>query len=179
MTRTRTWALCLTLLVAWPTGCTPRGEIATQDEATTALLGSVRALHQQADVYEHAGEFPRAAEAVRRVLALPLPRELPEYEDVRADAYGRLAELSLRAGSPDDALSHTDTGLAETTRESVLRARLLMVRGQCLGALAERDRERGDTAGAARRREEAIQVLERSIGMNQRILARALDGGAP
>ena len=173
-----TW-LVIALLAAWPSGCTPRGEMATQDESTTALLGSVRALHHQADVYEQSGDFAHAADSVRRVLALPLPRTLPEYEDVRADAYGRLAELALRGGNADDALALTDTGLGEATRESVLRARLLMVRGQCLGALADRDRTRGDTAGAARRREEAIEVLERSIAMNQRILARALDGGAP
>jgi tetratricopeptide (TPR) repeat protein len=171
------FALLLAVFAA--SACTPRGEIATQDEATTALLGSVRALHHQADVFEHAGDLERAAEAVRRVLALPLQRALPEYEDVRADAYGRLAELALRRGAPDDALGLTDTGLAEAPRESVLRARLLMVRGQCLGALANRARERGDSAAEVRRREEAIAVLEQSIAMNQRILARALDGGAP
>lgn len=171
-------ALALSGLSLAP-GCAPRGDGGARDEATTAALGSVRALHHQADVFEHAGDFHRASEAMRRVLALPLSRELPEYEDVRADAYGRLAELALRGGSPDDALSHTDTGLAEATRESVLRARLLMVRGQCLGALAERDHGRGDEAGAARRREQAISALEQSIAMNQRILSRALDGGAP
>ncbi|MEZ4391311.1 MAG: hypothetical protein R3A48_09470 [Polyangiales bacterium] len=179
MSRRGAWALAVAIGLAGAAGCAPRGDATSRDEASTALLGSVRALHHQADVYEHAGDLARASDAVRRVLALPLSRELPEYEDVRADAYGRLAELALRGGSPDDALSLTDTGLAEATQESVLRARLLMVRGQCLGALADRDVERGDAAAAARRREEAISVLEQSISMNQRILARALDGGAP
>lgn len=175
----RATLLGLMLLAGAAGGCAQRGELSTQDEGTTALLGAVRALHHQADVFEHAGDLERAADAVRRVLALPVPRALPEYEDIRADAYGRLAEISLRRNAPDDALSLTETGLSEATRESVLRARLLMVRGQCLGALADRDRERGDRASETRRRDEAIQVLEQSIAMNQRILARALDGGAP
>jgi tetratricopeptide (TPR) repeat protein len=177
-------SLCMvlaTLALVFGSSCKPRPQRGgLPNEATVALLGTVRALHHQADVYEHAGDYARAAAAVQRVLAQEFPAGFGEAEAVRVDAYGRLAELSLRQQRPDDALSLADTGLREARRESVLRARLLMVRGEVLSRLADRAREAQDTAGAARYRDEALRALEDSIALNQRVLRRALgDGGSP
>jgi tetratricopeptide (TPR) repeat protein len=146
-------------------------------EASMAALGTVRALHHEADVYEGAGQFAQASQAMRRVLDLRLPQGFGDAESVRADAWGRLAELDLRRDAPDEALARVDEGLAATPRESVLQARLFMVRGQALRALAERAAGAGDGALAARRREEALAALERSIEVNGRILGRLTDGG--
>ncbi len=178
--RPRWIALFLAALfaVVAPLGCVPQDARGPTDESTMAVLGTVRALHHQADVYESSGDFERASQAIRRVLAIEYPRGMVESEDLKVDAYGRLAELALRRGNADDALSLSRTGLVEGRRDTVFRARLLMVRGQCLGALADRARVSGDTAGGDRLRAEAIQSLEESIAMNQRVLGRILDGGA-
>ena len=163
-------------------GCaaqTPTHREAPSNEAVMALLGTVRALHHEADVFEGAGDFERAGAAVRRILALEFPRNMAESEDLRADAYGRLAELALRRATPDEALALADTGLRDTHRESVLRGRLMMVRGQSLGALADRAHAATDEVGARRLRDQAIEALEASIALNQRLLQRLADGGAP
>ncbi len=148
------------------------------NEAVLAVLGTARALHHEADVYENAGDFVQASEAVRRVLALAIPPGMAEAEDLRSDAYGRLAELALRRNAPDEARALADTGLRDTQRESVLRGRLLRVRGQCFGALADRDHAAGDETSAARDRAEAIRTLEESIAMNLRIVRRLTQPGA-
>ena len=105
------------------------------------------------------------------------PEQVPA-EDLRSDAYGRLAELALRRNAPDEARALADTGLRDTQRESVLRGRLLRVRGQCFGALADRDHAAGDETSAARDRAEAIRTLEESIAMNLRIVRRLTQPGA-
>jgi hypothetical protein len=178
----RALAAAVALGAALLTGCAAqpadRG-VAPSNEAVMAMLGTVRALHHEADVFEGAGDFERATGAVRRVLALDFPRNMAEAEDLRADAYGRLAELALRRAAPDEALSLADTGLRDTRREGVLRGRLMMVRGQSLGALADRAHAASDEVAAGRLREQAVEALEASITLNQRLLRRLADGGAP
>lgn len=157
--------------------CSRRPEARHVDDSTMALLGTVRALHHEADVYESVGDFVRASQAMERVLALRLPPSFAEAEDVRADAWGRLAELDLRRDDPERALARIDEALAATQRESVLQARLYMVRGQSLRVLADRALAAHDEPLAARRREEALAALERSIAINERILRRLAPGG--
>lgn len=147
------------------------------DESTMALLTAARALHHEADVFESSSDFAAAQRAVQRVLALRAPASVREIEDVRVDAFARVAELSLRLDDPEAALERADEGLREARRESVLKARLLLVRGRALRALADRAQQRGDSEGAAARRREAIDALEQSIHMNERVLDAALDGG--
>lgn len=168
------------LVLALVTGCGSRNDkpAGPPNEAVIAALGTVRALHHQADVYEHAGDFQRARQAVERVLSVEFPQGAGERDDLRADAYGRLGELDLRLGQPEAGLDHIAAALAETQRESVLRARLFMVKGQCLSAQADRARERHDEAAANRFRDEALAALETSIEINTRVLRRVLgDGG--
>ncbi|MEZ4406653.1 MAG: hypothetical protein R3A52_09270 [Polyangiales bacterium] len=173
------WLSLFALALALGLGCAaePHGA-APADDVTMAVLGTVRALHHEADVFEHAGDYARASQAVRRVLAIEYPRGMLEAPDLRADAWGRLAELALRAGNADDALSQANAGLEEARAENVFRARLMMVKGQSLGALADRARDVGDAAAERRHRDEALEALEASIAMNQRVLSRLADGGA-
>jgi tetratricopeptide (TPR) repeat protein len=172
------WMICLVLL-ALSSGCR-RDSAQTSsdlDEATVAVLNTVRALHHQADVYEDAGDYPQAASAIERVLALRIPAGILEAEDIRVDAWGRLAEIALAQGEADRAMSHANTGLRDAQRESVLTARLHVVRGRALRALAEQARQAGDTTLAEERSRQAIESLETSIRINQRVLGTLLDGG--
>lgn len=147
------------------------------DEATMALISAARGLHHEADVLESSGDIAGAQRAVQRVLALRAPTAVREIDDVRSDAFGRVAELALRANDPQTALDRVDEGLREARRDSVLKARLLLVRGRALRALGEQAQSRGDATTAAARRREAIDALEQSIHMNERVLEAALDGG--
>ncbi len=173
------FGLALVLSLSAVAGCGHRAPTTDRAhaEAAMAALGTARALHHEADVYEGAGDFERAAASVRRVLDLRLPQGFEEAEDVRADAWGRLSELDLRRDQPEQSLAHVDEGLRATPHESVLQARLYMVRGQALRVLAERATAAGDQATASRRREEALAALEHSIEVNNRILGRLTDGG--
>ncbi|MFO0557142.1 MAG: hypothetical protein U0269_03930 [Polyangiales bacterium] len=162
-----------------PAGCaTPSGDQGPSlDEATMALLSAARALHHEADVYESSNDYVAAQRTVQRVLALRAPSAIREVEDVRVDAFGRVAELALRNNEAQTALDRVDEGLREARRESVLKARLLLVRGRALRALGEQAQSAGQADVAAARRREAIEALEQSIRMNERVLDAALDGG--
>jgi tetratricopeptide (TPR) repeat protein len=166
------------LLALAPAACEPRhGDTHQLDEATMAVLNTARALHHEADVFESAGDLAAASRAIERVLALRIPPGVEEAEDIRADAWGRLGELALMADAPDRALAHANTGLRDTRRESVLQARLYVVKGRALRMLAERAEAAGDPTTAQSRRREAIDALETSIQINQRVLGRLIDGG--
>jgi hypothetical protein len=71
----------------------------------------------------------------------------------------------------------TDEGLREARRDSVLKARLLLVRGRALRALAEQAQATGRADVADLRRREAIKALEQSIRMNELVLHAVIDGG--
>ncbi len=142
-----------------------------------ALISAARALHHEADVLESSGDIAGAQRAVQRVLGLRAPSAVRESEDIRSDAFGRVAELALRLNDPQTALDRADEGLREARRDNVLKARLLLVRGRALRGLGDQAQARGDTTASASRRREAIDALERSIHMNERVLEAALDGG--
>ncbi len=175
--------LCIALFVALTLclACVRKGEPSERqlDEATMALLTTARALHHEADVFEAAGDHASARAAIERVLALRFPGAVDEAEDVRADAWGRLGEIALAAEDPDRALGNANTGLQDSRRDSVLRARLYVVRGRALRRIADRAQQNGDPTTAASRRREAIDALETSIRVNQRVLRRIFDGGVP
>lgn len=179
MTRRTQGLLAVLFALSLAPGCHEgRPRPGASGEASMAFLGVARALHHEADVYESSGDFVRASLAMERVLALPMPADFVARDDLRADAWGRLAELDLRRDDAPRALARCDEGLQATPRESVLQARLYMVRGQALRTLAERAHATHDETGATRMREEAIAALERSIAINQRVLGRlATPGG--
>jgi tetratricopeptide (TPR) repeat protein len=161
-------------------GCERHGTNSRElDEATMAILNTARALHHEADVFESAGDYPAATHAIERVLALRIPPGVEEAEDIRVDAWGRLGEIALEANDPDRALANAETGLRDSHRQSVLTARLYVVKGRSLRALADRAQASGDTVSAEARRRDAIEALEASIRINQRVLGRVLDGGSP
>jgi hypothetical protein len=171
--------LATLLVMGLGVGCENRHGASSRDldETTMAVLNTARALHHEADVYESAGDYNAASQAIERVLALHIPPSVAEAEDIRVDAWGRLAEIALEADDPDRALAHANAGLQDSHRESVLRARLYVVKGRALRALADRAARSADTTTADARRREAIDALETSIQINQRVLGHLLDGG--
>jgi hypothetical protein len=128
-------------------------------------------------MYETNHDYAQATRAIERVLELRAPLAVREVQDVRVDAAGRLAELALRNDDPEAALRRVDAGLRDAQRDSVLKARLLLARGRALRVLSERAHSAGNAPVESARRAEAIEALEQSIRMNERVLAVALDGG--
>lgn len=162
-------------------GCGSRTRAPAQDTAAAqraaAWANTARALHHEADAYEDAGDLARARAAIERLLALPMPAELPDREALRADAFGRLGEILLDLHENGAALERLDAGLQQGRADSVLRARLLMVRGRALRALAQEARASNDSTREAQLRAQAIEALESSLAMNQRVLSSLTDGG--
>lgn len=174
-------ALVFVFVLSW-SACDARRQAPTArqlDEITMAVLTTARALHHEADVFESAGDYPSATRAIERVLALRIPPGIQEAEDIRVDAWGRLGEIALKAGDPVRALAHANTGLRDGRRDSVLKARLYVLKGRALQRLAERAASEGDTTTAESRRRESIDALETSVQINQRVLARLLDRESP
>lgn len=150
----------------------------TRPQALLSAIGTAQALQHEADEHEAQRDLPAALESARRVLDVPFPPGAPEREDVRLDAYGRIAELELVSG--DDAAAERDAtaGLGEASRDSYFRARLHVVLGRIHQARAAAARERGDEATARTESEAAITALETSITINRAVLGLAAVPGA-
>ncbi len=136
-----------------------------------AALGIAEGLQEQAAELEALGDVAGAIHAVRQVLEVPFPAGQADREDVRLDAYGRIAELELARGDHAAALATIEAGRGEASRDSYFHARLLIMLGRVQRAGAAALREAGDVEGARAASQQAIGTLEQSIAMNQRVLA--------
>ena len=164
--------LAIVILAACSACAGPRA----QPEALLAALGTAQALQHEVDEREAQGEITEAIAAAERVLVVPFPDGAPEGEDVRLDAWGRIAELNLGRADDVRAESAATSGLAESTRDSYFRARLHLVLGRIEQSRAERLRELGDANGARAASERAISELETSITINSHVLGIASGG---
>jgi len=148
------------------------------DERLLAALGLAQGYQHQADELAELGQRQEAIERVQKVLEIPFPRGAPEGEDVRLDAWGRLAELRLDEGDEPGAEAAIERGLGEARRVSYFKARLHAVRGRVLRARAARLREAGQDAESREASREAIQAFEQSIEINRQVLGLDGDSGA-
>jgi hypothetical protein len=139
------------------------------DTRLLAALGIAQGLQHEADVLEARGEHAAAREKIDAVLAIDFPR-VPEREDVRLDALGRLAELHLAAHDDASAEREVARGLAESTRDSYFRARLHLVLGRIHEARAASARTQGDEARAREEGRRAIEAYDQGIAINRRVL---------
>lgn len=135
-----------------------------------AALGTAQALAHEADEYEARGDRERALERARAILEVPFPTQVAEREDVRLDAWGRVAELELALHREQAARTAIDSGLREVTRRSYFEARLYVVSGRVHRARAAALREAGDEEGAARASDAALEALEQSIEINAAVM---------
>ncbi len=143
---------------------------AVPSQALLSAIGTAQALQHESDEHEARGDLPAAIDAARRVLDVPFPSGAAEREDVRLDAFGRIAELELASDHTADAEAGAETGLAEATRDSYFRARLHVVLGRVHQSRAAHLRETGDATAARVESEIAINELERSIAINRVVL---------
>jgi hypothetical protein len=150
------------------------------DLETMAFLSKARALHHEANVKEEAGDARGAAAEVERIVRAEQPHAgaaIPEVEEVLADAWARLAELDVRLGDTKGAEDAAKEGLAHARAPTYFRGHLLEVQG-----IAEETRsmalaDAGDVAGAASARAAAMRLLEDAVGVQDRVISEALDGG--
>lgn len=173
----------LALLLASAGGCASqasRGEPGAPSQVLLSAIGTATALQHESDELEARGDVPGAIAAARRILDVPFPSGAAEREDVRLDAYGRIAELELVRDDAAAAESQASAGLAEATRDSYFRARLHVVLGRVHERRAAHLRDVGDETGARTESEAAIDELERSIAINRVVLGLGADsGGTP
>ena len=90
-------------------------------EAVLIALSEARVWQRRADLLLLDGDLPGAILSVEEVLQVPFPANTPEAEDVRLDAYLRLARLQLRVGGPEAeerALAAVESGRKASHRES-------------------------------------------------------------
>lgn len=179
-------SLPLLLLVITYAACAaqddPSAEARLVDEQLLAALGLAQSYQHQADELEALGERREALTKVRLIQEIPFPDGAPEGEDVRLDAWGRIAELQLATGDLEAADDAIRRGLAESSRASFFKARLHAVRGRILRARAERSREEGRAEEGRQISREAIDAFEQSIAINRQVLGMVngsdVDGGS-
>lgn len=157
-------------------GC-PSAEGTPIDAPTMAFLSMARALHHEADLYEGRGDEHAAVGALERLVASPAPAG-PETDEVRADAYARLAELRLKGGDLEGADRDVQTGLTWAHEVTYFRGHLLEVGGIVEEARAAKLSDAGSLVEAARARTSAINRLEAAVHIQQQVIEHSLvDGG--
>jgi tetratricopeptide (TPR) repeat protein len=140
------------------------------DERLLAVLGVAQALHRQADLLVAQGDRDGARSKVAQVLAIEFPADTPEFEAVRLDAAGRLAELYLEDGDTTAAEDAIAAALRDAGRPSYFRARLYHVRGRIHQRRSDEARGRGDAATADAEARVAMDWLERAIAEDRIVL---------
>jgi hypothetical protein len=169
-------ALAAALLLA---GCAAEEPPRVVDERLLAALGLAQGYQHQADELAELGQRREAIARVEQVLEIPFPAGTPEGEDVRLDAWGRIAELRLEDGDEPGAEAAVDRGLGEAHRASYFKARLLAVRGRVLQARAARLRDAGQAEESRQASRDAIGAFEASIEINRQVLGMDRDAGGP
>ncbi len=158
------------VLVVVLVGCAEQQGPSAPPQQLLSAIGTAQALQHESDEREAQQDLPGAIEAARRVLDVPFPVGAAEREDVRLDAFGRIAELELARHDLDAAMARATSGLSEATRDSYFRARLHVVLGRIHQERAARLREGGDADDARTESEAAIDELEQSIVINRVVL---------
>lgn len=161
-------------------GCSQRSAPGVAvDEPLVAYLSRARAAHHLASVRESGGDDPGAARALEELVAAPVPGDYPEVTEVLADTHARLAELAVRRGALDEGATHVRRGLDRARDEGYFRGHLLEVSGLVDEARAAGLADAGRAGEAAEARARAMASLEAAIAMQEKVVARALDGGRP
>lgn len=136
-----------------------------------ATIGIAQGLLHETDVLEGLGRRDEAIARAERVLALELAADDPLREPLRLDAHGRLAELELASDHLDAADRWIERGLAEVHGRTPFEARLHLVHGRVLEARAAVHRAAGEGALADADLRAALEAHERSIAINEGLLA--------
>ena len=152
------------------------------DTELLAFLSLARAHHHEANLLERDGDLPGAIAALRKIVDAPKPHpgeQLPEVEEALADTYARIAELELQSHDSAAARRDVETGLLHAATPTYFRGHLLEVFGIVeetrTGELADAGRD----AEAAEARAHAVALLHQAVDVQEGVIARVLDAGAP
>lgn len=151
------------------------------DVETMAFLSKARALHHEANVREDAGDARGAIAAVDRIVRASLPHpgtNVPEVEEVLADAWARLAELDVRVGDLTAAENAAKEGLTHARAPTYFRGHLLEVQGIAEEARSLSLADAGNAAGAAAARAAAMRLLEEAVAIQDQVIEGALGADA-
>ena len=175
-------ALVACLVFAFACGkARPRGDDgAPFDVQTMAYLSEARALHHQAGIREDSGDLVGAIAAMTRLASATRPhpeRNVPEVEEVLADAFARRAELELRAGKSDDALATVREGLAHAEAPTFFRGHLIEISGLVEKARGASFADAGKPEEAKVARDRAIRLLDEAVKIQEGVVNASLDGG--
>jgi len=175
------WLCALLLLPVAVSGCQRAasgllgGSAADNAEAVLIALSEARAWQRRADLLLLDGDLPGAILSVEEVLQVPFPANTPEAEDVRLDAYLRLARLQLRVGGPqaeERALAAVESGRKLATRDSFFRAHLENAAADVYRARGERVTDPAEKRLAQR---QELEAHERHIAIDKRLLRALLN----
>ena len=163
----------LALLLACAPGC--RRESKVIDERLLVALEEARAWQHRADTHLVDHDVAGALADVDQVLKIDFPKNSPEGEEARLDAWARLARLHLgpSAGEEERALADVERGRAEGRRDSFYRAHLETVAGEILEARGNRLAPT-DPEGAKAARKDALAAYARPIEIDRRVQAALL-----
>jgi hypothetical protein len=142
-----------------------------------AFLSAARALHHEADIQQQAGDVDAALGSLHRLVALKTPKA-SESDEVLADAYARLAELTLEKNDVAGAEREAKKGLDHAVGPTYFRGHLLEVAGLVEERRAATLADAGSAREAAEARARAVSLLEEAVNVQEHVIARALgDGG--
>ena len=187
---TRVLAACAAVLFAVALSCAKQA--ATQDRAAEdagaavdiqvmAFLSQARALHHEANIKEDDGDVAGAIAAMNRLVVAQRPHpdeQVPEVEEVLADAWARMAELELKAHDLNAAEKAVNDGLEHAREATYFRGHLLEVQGVIEEARANDYADAGNKEAAQKAKARAIDLLHQAVVVQEAVIGRALDGGA-
>jgi hypothetical protein len=158
------------------------GESATVvDNELLAFLSLARAHHHEANLLEQSGDMAGAVVALRKIVDAPQPhpgQQVPEVEEVLADAYARIAELELQQKDMGTAQHDVETGLLHAASPTYFRGHLLEVYGIVEEARTADLLDAGRDAEADRARAHSLVLLREAVDVQEAVIARVLlDGG--
>lgn len=152
----KAWLILLALL----SGCADQG-------ATSAWIEAAERSNHAADTAVDDGNPNQARAALESFMAVHPPQGVA-VADVRMlhqDGFFRLAAIALAQQQPRDALVYADRGLRLGQDVDLFTANLLVVRGQALEALDQKDTAAADYL--------------RALSINEQLLTQELDGALP
>lgn len=154
------------------------------DTALLAYLSAARAMHHEADLREDGGDIPGAVAAMTRLVNSPTPRgDRPEVDEVRADAFARLAELHLKAGSLDPAARAIESGLTHAREATYFRGHLIEVQGILEEARYHQLVDAGNASAAGAAKARAIALLAEAVRIQDDVIRKTMgdagDAGRP
>jgi hypothetical protein len=172
--------LCVALGAAFAcsqTSSTSSDDSPAVDTELMAFLSMARALHHEANLKEDGNDLSGAIAAMDRLVTAKRPhaeRQMPEVEEVLADAYARLAELRLKKGDLQPAHDAITSGLSHTKEPTYFKGHLLEVEGLVEEARAASLADAGNAGEAQKARERAIALLEEVVRIQEQVIQKSL-----